>query len=189
MTNSIREIEDARLLFVIGSNTTEAHPVISYYMKRAVKKGATLIVCDPRRIDLVRWATHHVQHRVGTDVALLNGLMNEIIARGWADKTFIEQHTENYEELARMVAAYPLERAAEITGVDAGQLREIARIIATTKPMGLYYTLGITEHTCGTDNVMTCANLQMLLGNMGRPSTGVNPLRGQNNVQGACDMG
>jgi formate dehydrogenase major subunit len=189
MTNSIKEIEDAQVLFVIGSNTTEAHPVISYYMKRAVKKGAKLIVCDPRRIDLVRWATHHVQHRVGTDVALLNGLMNEIIENGWMDREFVENHTENFDELAEVVSDYPLERAAEMTGVDVDLLREVARIIGTTKPMGLYYTLGITEHTCGTENVMTCANLQMLLGNMGYRSGGVNPLRGQNNVQGACDLG
>jgi formate dehydrogenase major subunit len=189
MTNSIREIEDAKVLLVIGSNTTEAHPVISYYMKRAVRKGAALIVCDPRRIDLVRWATLHVQHRVGTDVALLNGLMNEILAQGLEDREFIEQHTENFEQLRDTVARYPLERVSEITGVPAGQLRETARILGTRKPASLCYTLGITEHTCGTDNVTTCANLQMLLGNLGTRSAGVNPLRGQNNVQGACDMG
>jgi formate dehydrogenase major subunit len=189
MTNSIKEIEDAKVLFVIGSNTTEAHPVISYYMKRAVKKGAKLIVCDPRRIDLTRWATHHVQHKVGTDVALLNGLMNEIIEKGWVDRKFVENHTENFEDLSKIVAEYPLDRTAKITGVDVDLLREVAQIIGTTKPTGLYYTLGITEHTCGTENVMTCANLQMLLGNMGYRSGGVNPLRGQNNVQGACDMG
>jgi anaerobic selenocysteine-containing dehydrogenase len=97
MTNSIQEIEDARVLLVIGSNTTEAHPVISYYMKRARRKGATLIVCDPRRIDLVRWADVHVQHRIGSDIALINGLMHEIIERGWADQEFIAQHTEGFE--------------------------------------------------------------------------------------------
>jgi len=189
MTNSIKEIENAKVLFVIGSNTTEAHPVISYYMKRAVRKGAKLIVCDPRRIDLVRWATHHVQHRVGTDVALLNGLMCEIIEQGWMDREFVEKHTENYEKFRETVSGYSLKKTAKITGVDIDLLREVAGIIGTTKPMGLYYTLGITEHTCGTENVMTCANLQMLLGNMGYRSGGVNPLRGQNNVQGACDMG
>jgi formate dehydrogenase major subunit len=189
MTNSIREIEDAKVLLVIGSNTTEAHPVISYAMKRAVKKGAVLIVCDPRRIDLVRWATIHVQHRVGTDVALLNGLMNEILRNGWEDRDFIARRTENFEKMRETVERYPAERASEITGVPVEQLREVARILGTQKPAGLYYTLGITEHTCGTDNVVGCANLQMLLGNLGMPSAGVNPLRGQNNVQGACDMG
>lgn len=189
MTNSIGEIEDAKTLFVIGSNTTEAHPVISYLMKRAVNKGAKLIVCDPRRIDLVRWATHHVQHKVGTDVALLNGLMNEILKNGWEDRRFIEEHTEGFSVLEKVVANYPIEHAAEITGVDVELLREVARILGTEGTASLCYTLGITEHTCGTENVMTCANLQMLLGNMGKPSGGVNPLRGQNNVQGACDVG
>ncbi len=189
MTNSIREIEHARILLVIGSNTTEAHPVISYYMKRAVANGATLIVCDPRRIDLVRWATMHVQHRVGTDVALLNGLMNEILANGWEDREFVEEHTENLAGLREVVQEYPVERAAEITGVPVEQLREVARILGTEGPASLCYTLGITEHSSGTDNVLSCANLQMLLGNLGKPSAGVNPLRGQNNVQGACDMG
>jgi len=189
MTNSIGELEDANVLFVIGSNTTEAHPVISYYMKRAVRKGAALIVCDPRRIDLVRWATIHVQHRVGTDVALLNGLMHEILRNGWEDRAFIDAHTEGFERLREVVREYPVERASEITGVPPDQLREVARILGTRKPASLCYTLGITEHTCGTDNVTTCANLQMLLGNLGMRSAGVNPLRGQNNVQGACDMG
>jgi formate dehydrogenase major subunit len=189
MTNSIGELEHAKVLFVIGSNTTEAHPVISYYMKRAVRNGAVLIVCDPRRIDLVRWATVHVQHRVGTDVALLNGLMHEILRNGWEDRQFIEAHTEGFERLQEVVREYPIERASEITGVPPDQLREVARILGTRKPASLCYTLGITEHTCGTDNVTSCANLQMLLGNLGMPSAGVNPLRGQNNVQGACDMG
>ena len=189
MTNSIRELENAKVLLVIGSNTTEAHPVISYYMKRAVKKGAILIVCDPRRIDLVRWATHHVQHRVGTDVALLNGLMNEILSRGWEDRDFVEHHTENLVALQEIIRQYPLKRVAKITGVPVPLLRKVARILGTNRPASLCYTLGITEHTCGTDNVVSCANLQMLLGNLGKPSAGVNPLRGQNNVQGACDMG
>jgi predicted molibdopterin-dependent oxidoreductase YjgC len=189
MTNSIDEIEESNTIFVIGSNTTENHPVISYYMKRAARRGIHLIVCDPRRIDLCRWATHHVQHRVGTDVALLNGLMNEILKNGWEDREFIEKHTEGFEALEKVVASYPVEKVAGITGVDAEQLREVARVLGTGGRAGLYYTMGITQHTSGTDNVMSCANLQMLLGNMGVRSGGVNPLRGQNNVQGACDMG
>lgn len=189
MTNSVMEIQDARTLLVIGSNTTEAHPVISYYMKRAARRGANLIVCDPRKIDLTRWATHHVQHRPGTDVALLNGLMNEILRQGWEDRGFIEEHTENFEALQEVVSRYPLEKVARITGVDLPLLREVARTLGTEGPASLCYTLGITEHVCGTDNVLSCANLQMLLGNMGKYAAGVNPLRGQNNVQGACDMG
>jgi len=189
MTNSIAEIEHADVIFVIGSNTTENHPVISYQMKRAARRGARLIVCDPRRIDLCRWATHHVQHRVGTDVALRNGLMNEILKNGWEDRTFIEEHTEDFEKLGEAVAEYPVEKVAGITGVDVELLRDVARVLGTGGTTSLCYTMGITQHTSGTDNVMSCANLQMLLGNMGVPSGGVNPLRGQNNVQGACDMG
>ena len=189
MTNSVMEIQDARTLFVIGSNTTEAHPVVSYYMKRAARRGAKLIVCDPRKIDLTRWATHHIQHRPGTDVALLNGLMNEILRQGWEDRSFIEAHTENFDALQEVVSHYPLEKVASITGVELPLLREVARILGTQGPASLCYTLGITEHVCGTDNVLSCANLQMLLGNMGKYAAGVNPLRGQNNVQGACDMG
>jgi formate dehydrogenase major subunit len=189
MTNSIAEIEHAEVLLVIGSNTTEAHPVISYFMKRAQKRGATLIVCDPRTIDLCRWADIHVQHRVGSDIALINGLMHEIIEQGWEDREFIEQHTENFEALREAVERYPLERVRDLTGVPVELLRHVARVLGEAISAGVYYTLGITEHICGTDNVKSLANLQMLLGNIGKPNTGLNPLRGQNNVQGACDAG
>jgi predicted molibdopterin-dependent oxidoreductase YjgC len=189
MTNSIQEIEQAKVLLVIGSNTTEAHPVISYYMKRAHRKGATLIVCDPRMIDLCRWADIHVQHRIGSDIALINGLMHEIISRGWADTAFIEQHTEGFEAVRETVARYPVERASQITGVPEDVIRRVARILGEAESAGVYYTLGITEHISGTANVEALANLQMLLGNLGKPGAGLNPLRGQNNVQGACDMG
>ncbi len=189
MTNSIGEIEHAEVLLVIGSNTTEAHPVISYAMKRARKRGATLIVCDPRRIDLCRWADIHIQHGVGTDVALINGLIREIIANGWEDTRFIAEHTENFEAIRQAVQAYPVDRVSAITGVPPEDLRTVARLLGEAGSAALFYTLGITEHICGTDNVKSLANLQMLLGNIGQPSTGLNPLRGQNNVQGACDMG
>ncbi len=189
MTNSIQEIEQAEVMLVIGSNTTEAHPVISYFMKRARKKGATLIVCDPRTIDLCRWADIHVQHRIGSDIALINGLMHEIISGGWADREFIEQHTEGFEAVRETVERYPVERASEITGVPADLIRRVARLLGEAGSAAVYYTLGITEHICGTDNVKSLANLQMLLGNIGKPGAGLNPLRGQNNVQGACDVG
>ena len=189
MTNSIQEIEQANVLLVIGSNTTEAHPVISYYMKRAHKRGATLIVCDPRTIDLCRWADIHVQHRIGSDIALINGLMHEIIDQGWADEAFIEQHTEGFEAVRETVARYPVERTSEITGVPADVIRRVARVLGEAESAGVYYTLGITEHISGTANVEALANLQMLLGNLGKPGAGLNPLRGQNNVQGACDVG
>lgn len=189
MTNSIREIEDAPVIFVIGSNTTESHPVISYSMKRAVKKGSQLIIADPRKIELTRWATRYFRHNVGSDIALLNSLMNEIIKNGWHDDEFIANHTEGFEQLKETVSAYSPEYAAEICGLTPDEIRELAKILGTAERTALFYTLGITEHITGTDNVRTCANLQMLLGNIGKASSGVNPLRGQNNVQGACDMG
>jgi len=189
MTNSIQEIRDAKVIFAIGTNTTEAHPVISYYMKQAVKNGAILIVNDPRRIDLCNWAAMHVQHKVGSDVAYLNGLMHIIFKNGWHDQKFIEKCCANWDEMKATIDKYPPEKASEICGVPVEQMHEVARIISHEKPVSLCYTLGITEHTSGVDNVKTCANLQMLLGNMGQHAAGVNPLRGQNNVQGACDMG
>ena len=164
MTNSIREIRDAKVIFAIGTNTTEAHPVISYYMKQAVKNGAILIVNDPRRIDLCNFATIHVQHKIGTDVAYLNGLMNIIVNNGWHDEEFIKERCENWEEMKKVIDNYPPEKASKICGVPVELMHEVARIISTNKPVSLCYTLGITEHINGTDNVKACANLQMLLG-------------------------
>jgi formate dehydrogenase major subunit len=189
MTNSIRELEDAELIFVIGSNMTEAHPVVSYYVKRAVEKGATLIVSDPRRTDLCFWAKHYVRIRPGSDIAYVNGLIHEIFENGWADEQFLREHTENPDDIRVWVADYPVEKASAICGVPVEQMKEIARLLGTAESASVCYTLGITEHICGTDNVRTLANLQMVLGNLGRHAAGLNPLRGQNNVQGACDMG
>ncbi len=189
MTNSIREIEDVPVIFVIGSNTTESHPVIANSMKRAVKKGSKLIVVDPRKIDLTRWAIRHFQLKVGSDTALLNSVMYEIIKNEWYNREFIEKHTEGYEQLKETVNEYPPEQASKICGLTSDEIRELAKILGKAEKVALFYTLGITEHITGTDNVKTCANLQMLLGNVGTENAGVNPLRGQNNVQGACDMG
>jgi len=189
MTNSVRELEDANVIFVIGSNMTEAHPVISYYVKRAVKKGATLILNDPRRTDLSRWATHYAQINPGSDIAYINGLINEIFKNGWADEAYLRANTENPDDIRAWVEAYPVEKASEICGVPVNQMKQIARILGTAESASVCYTLGITEHICGTDNVKTLANLQMVLGNIGKYAAGLNPLRGQNNVQGACDMG
>ncbi len=188
MTNSIRELEDAKFLFVIGSNTTEAHPIISYFIKRAVKKGATLVVNDPRKIDLVRWAKKYIPLKVGTDVAYINGLAREIIANDWHKKDYIDRFTEGFDRFKEAVEPYTLENTSEITGLPVETIREVARMLAEAPVVSLVYTLGITEHTCGTHNVKSCANLQLLLGNVGVENGGVNPLRGQNNVQGACDM-
>ena len=189
MTNSVRELEDAKVIFVIGSNTTEAHPVVSYYMKRAVKKGAILIVNDPRKIDLTKWATIHVQHKVGTDIAYINGLINEIFKNGMEDKEYMKEHTENPDDIRKWVEGYTVEKSSEICGVPVEMMKKIAKILGEAEHVSVCYTLGITEHICGTDNVKTLANLQMVLGNIGFYAAGLNPLRGQNNVQGACDMG
>lgn len=189
MTNSIPEIRETDLLFVIGSNTTEAHPIIAMEMKRAVQRGATLIVADPRAIWLADVADIHMQLKPGTDVWLLNAMAHVIINEGLCDETFIAEHTENFESVRAGVQAYTPEGAEEITGVPADLIRRAARLYATTKKAGIYYTLGITEHTHGTDNVYGLANLVLMTGHLGVRSAGMNPLRGQNNVQGANDAG
>lgn len=190
MTNPIYEItEEAELMLLIGTNATEAHPIIGYKMRQAARNGAKMIVCDPRRIDLVDEADYWLQIKPGTDIPLLNGLMHIIIKEGLEDKQFIAERTENYEELKAVVENYPPEKVSEMTGVSVEDLYAVARLYATTDKAMIFYTLGITEHICGTRNVMSIANLAMLTGHLGRPGTGVCPMRGQNNVQGACDMG
>ncbi len=191
MTNSIRDIaEDSRSIFIIGSNTTEQHPVIGTKIRRAKRqRGAKLIVADPRQIDIAGYADMHLRHRPGTDIALLNGLMHVIIREGWHDQAFIAERTEGFEELAATAAKYTPEVASAITGVPAADIEQAAQMLAENRPGALLYAMGITQHKVGVANVMSCANLQMLLGNMGKAGGGVNPLRGQNNVQGACDMG
>lgn len=189
MTNSIPEIEDAACLFVIGSNTTEAHPLIAHRVFRAKLKGAKLIVVDPRRTQVSLAADIHVRLNFGTDVALINAVMHEIIRSGRHNAQFIAERTEGFEALKAKVEAYPPEKAFEICGVPPDVIKEVARLYATSEPSSIVYTLGITEHSHGVDNVKSLANLAMLTGQIGKPSSGVNPLRGQNNVQGACDMG
>ncbi|MCC6749903.1 MAG: molybdopterin-dependent oxidoreductase [Deltaproteobacteria bacterium] len=189
MTNSIGEIRDADFLFVIGSNTTEAHPIIAMEMKRAVRRGATLVVADPRAVWLTTVATRHLQLRPGTDVWLLNALAHVIVTEGLTDARFIAEQTEGFAAVREAVARYTPEEAETVTGVPAEAIRQTAREYATTARAGIYYTLGITEHTHGTDNVYALANLVLMTGHLGRPSAGMNPLRGQNNVQGANDAG
>jgi formate dehydrogenase alpha subunit len=191
MTNSIRDIaQESQSIFIIGSNTTEQHPVIGTKIRWARRhRGAKLIVADPRRIDIADYADLHLRHKPGTDIALLNGLMHVILREGWHDEDFIAERTEGFEELKALVEKYTPEVTSQITGVPAEDIEEAARMLAENRPGALLYAMGITQHTVGVANVMSCANLQMLLGNMGVPGGGVNPLRGQNNVQGACDMG
>jgi formate dehydrogenase alpha subunit len=189
MTNSIPEIEKHDVIFVIGSNTTETHPIIGLKIKKAVKKGAELIVADPRRINLVRFANLWLQHRPGTDVALLNSMMHVIEKEGLIDGKFIESWTEGFESFRDLLAEYTPEMGEKITGVPKEDITKAAFLYGNAVRPGIYYTMGITQHTHGTENVYSIANLALMTGNLGRGSTGVNPLRGQNNVQGATDMG
>ena len=189
MTNSIEEIENADCIFVIGSNTTENHPVIGTVMKRAVKKGAKLIVADPRRIELADYADVFLQIKPGTNIALLNGMINVILDKDLHDREYIEERTENFEEFEILMREYTPEVVAEICGVDPEDIVKAATLYAEADKAGIYYAMGITQHTTGTHGVMSISNLSMLCGNIGKESAGVNPLRGQNNVQGACDMG
>lgn len=189
MSNSTAEIKDCKVLFLIGANPTEAHPIFGLEMKKALRRGAKLIVCDPRKTWMAKRAHIHIQHRPGSDNMLLNAMMRHILDEGLADKAFIESRCEGFEEFCENLKPYNVEDAAKYCGVSADDIRAAAKLYATGKPSGIYYTLGITEHACGTDNVKNIANLAMLCGQIGKPSSGVNPLRGQNNVQGACDMG
>jgi formate dehydrogenase alpha subunit len=189
MTNSIAEIESSGCIFVIGSNTTACHPLIARRIFRAKERGAKLIVADPRGIQLSRFADVAVTHRLGSDVALLNGMMHIIVHNGWQAENYIANRTEDYAELEKAIAAYTPDKVREITGVPVRELERMAELYATNPPASLLYAMGITQHTTGVDNVKSCCNLAMLCGNVGVHGGGVNPLRGQNNVQGACDMG
>jgi formate dehydrogenase alpha subunit len=190
MTNSISEIRSADCIFIIGSNTTENHPIIGLEVKAAIRQKKTkLIVADPRRIELADKADLWLQQRPGTDVALINGMLNVIISRGWLNKAFVEERTEGFETLAESVKDFTPEAAEKITGVPAGDIVEAARLYAQSRNASILYAMGITQHATGTNNVLALANLAMVAGQIGKPFSGVNPLRGQNNVQGSCDMG
>ncbi len=190
MTNTIADIEEADVILVTGSNTTENHPVLSSFVKRAVlKRGANLIVVDPRKIKIANHADIWLRQNLGTDVAWINGMMHVIIREDLHDKDFVEKRCENFEALKTLVEKYTPDHVETITGIPAKQLEEAARLYAGAKAGSILYCMGITQHTTGTDNVKSLANLAMLCGNMGIRGGGVNPLRGQNNVQGACDMG
>ena len=190
MTNSIGDIHLADVLMITGSNTTEAHPVISLEMKNAVRaRGAKLILIDPREIELANFASLHLRPRSGTDVALLNAMAHIIIAEGWAKRDFIEARTENFEALKDAVRDCTPQWAEDISGVPAEMILEAAQIYSHAGSAAIFWAMGITQSSHGVDNVQALANLALLTGNFGRPGSGVNPLRGQNNVQGACDMG
>jgi formate dehydrogenase (NADP+) alpha subunit len=189
MTNSIPELEKSDCILVTGSNTTEGHPIIGARIMRAKERGAKLILVEPREIQLARMADLHLRQNPGTDVIWINGMIHVILKEGLEDKEFIETRTEGIEELRQSVAAFTPEHVERTTGIPAKDLVEAARTYANAGASSIVYAMGITQHVTGTDNVMSLANLAMVTGNIGRPGTGVNPLRGQNNVQGACDMG
>jgi len=190
MTNSINDIHLADVLLVTGSNTTEAHPVISLEMKNAIRKrGAKLILIDPREIELANFATLHLRPRSGTDVALLNAMAHVIIYQELMKKEFIEARTENFDALKEAVKECTPQWGEDVTGVPAEMIIEAAQIYSQAGAAAIFWAMGITQSSHGVDNVQALANLALLTGNFGKPGSGVNPLRGQNNVQGACDMG
>ena len=190
MTNPIGDIEKANVLLITGSNTTENHPVLSSYVKRAVtQKGAKLIVVDPRRIPIVDFAAVWLRQNLGTDVAWINGMMHVIIKEKLFDESYVTSRTVGLDDIKKMVGKYTPEVVEGITGIPKDLLIKAARLYASAKAASILYAMGITQHICGTDNVKSLANLAMLCGNVGIEGGGVNPLRGQNNVQGACDMG
>ncbi len=189
MTNSFEEIFTSDVALFIGTNTTWNHPVFASMVKRAVRQGLKVIVCDPRRIDLVDYADIWIQQKNGSDVALLMGLQHIIFHEGWEDKAYIEERLENIEEYRKSLEFFTPSKVEELTGVDRELLFKAAKLYATSGRGALYYCMGITQHSHGVDNVKACVNMQMISGNVGHEGGGVNPLRGQNNVQGACDMG
>jgi formate dehydrogenase alpha subunit len=190
MTNSMQEADKANVILITGTNTTWNHPVFGGMIKKAVmQKGVKLIVVDPRDIGLAKYADIHLRQNPGSDNAWLMGLQHIIVKNNWHNKQFIEERTEGWEEYARSLEFYTPEKVEEISGIPKEQLYEAAKLYATSGRGAAFYAMGITQHSHGVDNVMAISNLQMILGNFGLEGTGVNPLRGQNNVQGACDMG
>lgn len=190
MTNPIADItEDVDMILLVGSNPEEAHPVIGAQIRQAIQRGTQVVVVDPRKINLVKDSALHLQVQAGTNVAFANGMMHVILKEGLADRHFIEERTEGFSDLEKMVADYTPEKVAEICHIHPEDLIQAAHMYAKAEKAPIIYCLGVTEHSTGTEGVMSMSNLAMLVGKVGKPGCGVNPLRGQNNVQGACDMG
>lgn len=190
MTNSIEDVtREADVIMLVGSNPEEAHPVVGMQLRAAVERGCRLIVVDPRDIGLAAQADIHLKLRPGTNVAFANGVVNVLIREGLCDEEFVRERTEGFEILAATVRDYTPERVAEICGIDQRDLVSAAKTYAAADAAAIVYCLGVTEHSTGTDGVMALSNIAMITGNLGIAGGGVNPLRGQNNVQGACDMG
>jgi formate dehydrogenase alpha subunit len=189
MTNSIAEIGDASVIMAVGTNTTSGHPIIGQQVRAAKRKGSKLIVVNPKEIDLARTADHFLRLRPGTDVPLLMGMARVILDEGLYDKSFVEERCDGFDAFVESLAAFDLDSVEKVTGVPKDAIAAAARCYASGQSASILYCMGVTQHVQGTDNVLAVSNLAMLTGNLGKPSSGVNPLRGQNNVQGACDMG
>ena len=189
MTNPIPDLANSKCVFIIGSNLAENHAILSRWIHRAKDSGAQVIVADPRLTHTAWLANLFLQLKPGTDVALLNAMMKVIIDEDLIDKAFISKSTKGFEDLVKAVENYTPEKAAEITGVPAADIIRAARMYAKSPASAILYSMGITQHTSGTDNVQSVANLALICGQMGKEGAGVLPLRGHNNVQGACDMG
>ncbi len=187
MTNSIREIEGMDVLFIIGSNTKESHPVIANRMIKAYRRGARIILADPRKVPMVKFSDLFLRIRPGTDIALLNGIAHVIVSEGLQNDDFIREKTAGFEEWKKTLESFAPEQVEQITGVPKEDIIKAGRLYGGSRKAGIFYTMGITQHSCGTDNVRAIANLATLTGNIGREHTGINPLRGQNNVQGSSD--
>jgi formate dehydrogenase alpha subunit len=188
-TNSLSQMPDIDTLFLFGSNPTEAHPIVSLWLKKALRKGAKLVVGDPRKTWMAKRADVWLNLKPGSNIAMLNGLINVILENGWENKAFITKRTEGFDELRAKVKEYDLDRVEKLTGVSKKDIIEAARLYSHADKAMIVYGLGITEHQTGTENAMAIANLALVCGHLGRPSTGIMALRGQNNVQGASDLG
>ncbi len=189
VTATFNEIENADVAIVIGANPIENHPVAATYFKQFAKRGGKLIVMDPRGVGLRRFATHMLQFKPGTDVAMLNGIMSAIVEEGLYDRQYIEAFTENWDAEKAHLAQFPPEKMADICGIPARTLRAVARDFATARAGMIFWGMGISQHVHGTDNSRCLISLALMCGHVGRPGTGLHPLRGQNNVQGASDAG
>ncbi|HTM14310.1 MAG TPA: formate dehydrogenase subunit alpha [Bryobacteraceae bacterium] len=189
VSNQVRDVANAEVIFVIGANPTMNHPVAATWIKNAAKSGAKLILADPRRSDLARHATYYLQFHPDTDVAFLNAMLHVIVEEGLVDQAFIRDRTSGYEALAENVKKFSPEAMAPICGIDAQTIREVARLYATSKASIILWGMGISQHVHGTDNARCLIALALSTGQIGKPGSGLHPLRGQNNVQGASDSG
>src|SRR5213076_1118626 len=189
VSNQVRDVMKAEVIFLIGANPTVNHPVAATWMKNAAKAGVKLIVADPRRSDLARHATYNLQFNADTDVALLNAMLHTIVEEGLANEAFIRDRTSGYEALAENVKKFSPEAMAPVCGIDAKTIREVARLYATSRASMILWGMGISQHIHGTDNARCLIALALMTGQIGKPGSGLHPLRGQNNVQGASDAG